>query len=138
MQIWLNQGLVRRIFQFSVSNRNNHYGTTNDNVKYIPEILGRFKTNITTIFNLGPNQTSTTAICFIKETTPSYFVCRDSLGPMDTQSQIPKLHLSITGMLPHPRAHLIIMLFQPSQCYNIGSYQETCECCLLKKEATYP
>ena len=38
MQIWLNQGLVRRIFRFSVSKRNNHYGTTNDNVKYIPEM----------------------------------------------------------------------------------------------------
>ena len=113
MQIWLNQGLVRRIFQFSVSNRNNHYGTTNDNVKYIPEILGRLRTNIKTIFklNLGPNQTSTTAVCFIKETTPSYFVCRDSLGPMNNESQIPKRYLSITGLPPHPRANLFIMLF---------------------------
>ena len=38
MQIWFNQGLVGRIFRFSVSKRNNHYGTTNDNVKYIPEM----------------------------------------------------------------------------------------------------
>ena len=107
MQIWLNQGLVRRIFQFSVSNRNNHYGTTNYNVKYIPEILGRFKTNITTIFNLGPNQTSTTAVCFIKETTPSYFVCRDSLGPMNNESQIPKRYLSITGPATPPQGKFV-------------------------------
>ena len=186
MQTWFNQGLVGRILQFSVSKRNNHYGTLKDKCKntfpkwirkrkllfhssiqirpvqdqystklgstqdqYQNHILGRLRTNIKTIFklNLGPiynqlrtawchsrehvrlyaiysvvplsrqmfnnacYQTSITAVCFIKETTPSYFVCRDNLGPMDKESQIPKLYLSITGMLPHPRANLFIMLF---------------------------
>ena len=44
MQIWFNQGLVGRIFRFSVSKRNNHYGTINDNVKYIPEMNQRKET----------------------------------------------------------------------------------------------
>ena len=54
------------------------------------------------MFNNAPYQTSITAVCFIKETTPSYFVCRDSFGPMDNESQIPKLYLSITGMHATP------------------------------------
>ena len=39
MQIWFIQGLVGQIFQFSVSKRNNHYGTVNDKCKkYIPDM----------------------------------------------------------------------------------------------------